>query len=249
MDATDIHGGANIPVAVIGGQEQQSPNDINLQQQQAPNDINLDQASFIPQPGQQMSQEQYQKLMDMFNQQQKQQNQQIIDLLNQQQQQYQQQLRQQQAQQNQFIMQMFNNLQYQQQNQQPMRSPQQQQILREFQKKQALEMGKIIKMQKEALENSKKREQERREQKKNDNYTIFFFRQGKLTPIDFKGDDLVPLMIQTYLDTEHLNAPNARFMFDGRNLNLNEYNSKSLWEIDEMTKGAFTNGSQVDVVD
>ena len=256
MDAPEIHGRANMPGAVIGGQEQQIPNDINLQQQQVPNDINfqqqqvpndinLNQTGFIPQPGQQMSQEQYQKIMDMFTQQQ-QQNQQMINLLNQQQQQYQ----QQQYQQNQFMMQILNNLQnnsqYQQQNQQPMRTAEQQQFLREFQKKQAIEMGKIIKMQKEALENSKRRERERREQKQHDDYTIFFFREGKLTPIDFKGNNLVQDMFQAYADVEHFNTANAHFKFG--NIDLNDHMIKYLYEIDEMTKGAFTNGSQVNIV-
>ena len=222
--------------------QQQMPNDINMQNQQMPNDIFINNSINSRQPmnnnffQSQISQDQYQQLMQSMNQQQ--QNQQyMLNMLN-------------QINNNQqtYIQSQIRNSQLQNQSGVNQMQPNpQQQMLREKQKQQAFEMGKLLKMQKEAIENSIKRENERKEQKKKDDFTLFIYRNGKVTPLDFNGENIVGEIIAKYKKEENFNDDNAKFKFKKITLSDKEYESKYLWEIEEMTNGEFTNGSQIDV--
>ena len=76
---------------------------------------------------------------------------------------------------------------------------------------------------------------------------ILLYRNGKVTPLDFNGENIVGEIIAKYKKEENFNDDNAKFKFKKITLSDKEYESKYLWEIEEMTNGEFTNGSQIDV--
>ena len=129
-------------------------------------------------------------------------------------------------------------LQQQQQQQQPQPNPQLEKKKKEMRKNQAIQMGKILKEQKELMEKIKRNEMIRQHQRMSRKITLFFkFIRTEydfdLLPIEFKATTKLKDVFEQYKNDS--NNQNVRFMLDEEELEPND--ERLLGEMKEINDG------------
>jgi hypothetical protein len=128
--------------------------------------------------------------------------------------------------------------QQQKQQQQPKQNPELEKKKKEMKKQQALQMGKILKEQKELMEKIKRNEMIRQNQRMNRKIILFFkFIRSEedfdLLPIQFKATTKLKDVFEKYKNDS--NNQNVRFMLDEQELDIND--ERKLGEIEEINNG------------
>ena len=142
--------------------------------------------------------------------------------------------------QNQPQMNQFNQNQMQfmmNQNMMPMMNPQQQQIQFELAKRQAFEMGRTLKQQKEMMERIMYYRNQREERRKTGEIVIFFNykKEYDILPITLTADKLILEALNEYI--EQSQKQNVKFKFKGKELKLNDTSGRRLHELEGLVSG------------
>ena len=117
---------------------------------------------------------------------------------------------------------------------QPM-TPEQQRIQLEFLKKEAFQKGQILKKQKETMELILKNRAKREQERKTEEMVLFFNYNHDTLPITVKADQLIPEVLQQYI--EQSGNQNVKFFFKGKELKLDDTSGTTLYEIERLRTG------------
>ena len=122
-------------------------------------------------------------------------------------------------------------------NMMPMMNPQQQQIQFELAKRQAFEMGRTLKQQKEMMERIMYYRNQREERRKTGEIVIFFNykKEYDILPITLTADKLILEALNEYI--EQSQKQNVKFKFKGKELKLNDTSGRRLYELEGLVSG------------
>ena len=122
-------------------------------------------------------------------------------------------------------------------NMMPMMNPQQQQIQFELAKRQAFEMGRTLKQQKEMMERIMYYRNQREERRKTGEIVIFFNykKEYDILPITLTADKLIVEALNEYI--EQSQKQNVKFKFKGKELKLNDTSGRRLHELEGLVSG------------
>ena len=122
-------------------------------------------------------------------------------------------------------------------NMMPMMNPQQQQIQFELAKRQAFEMGRTLKQQKEMMERIMYYRNQREERRKTGEIVIFFNykKEYDILPITLTADKLILESLNEYI--EQSQKQNVKFKFKGKELKLNDTSGRRLHELEGLVSG------------
>ena len=122
-------------------------------------------------------------------------------------------------------------------NMMPMMNPQQQQIQFELAKRQAFEMGRTLKQQKEMMERIMYYRNQREERRKTGEIVIFFNykKEYDILPITLTADKLILEALNEYI--EQSQKQNVKFKFKGKELKLNDTSGRRLHELEGLVSG------------
>ncbi len=122
-------------------------------------------------------------------------------------------------------------------NMMPMMNPQQQQIQFELAKRQAFEMGRTLKQQKEMMERIMYYRNQREERRKTGEIVIFFNykKEYDILPITLTADKLILEALNEYI--EQSQKQNVKFKFKGKELKLDDTSGRSLHELEGLVSG------------
>ena len=117
-------------------------------------------------------------------------------------------------------------------NMMPMMNPQQQQIQFELAKRQAFEMGRTLKQQKEMMERIMYYRNQREERRKTGEIVIFFNykKEYDILPITLTADKLILEALNEYI--EQSQKQNVKFKFKGKELKLNDTSGRRFHELE-----------------
>ena len=122
-------------------------------------------------------------------------------------------------------------------NMMPMMNPQQQQIQFELAKRQAFEMGRTLKQQKEMMERIMYYRNQREERRKTGEIVIFFNykKEYDILPITLTADKLILEALNEYI--EQSQKQNVKFKFKGKELKLDDTSGRRLHELEGLVSG------------
>ena len=122
-------------------------------------------------------------------------------------------------------------------NMMPMMNPQQQQIQFELAKRQAFEMGRTLKQQKEMMERIMYYRNQREKKKKTGEIVIFFNykKEYDILPITLTADKLILEALNEYI--EQSQKQNVKFKFKGKELKLDDTSGRRLHELEGLVSG------------
>ena len=122
-------------------------------------------------------------------------------------------------------------------NMMPMMNPQQQQIQFELAKRQAFEMGRTLKQQKEMMERIMYYRNQREERRKTGEIVIFFnyTKEYDILPITLTADKLILEALNEYI--EQSQKQNVKFKFKGKELKLDDTSGRRLHELEGLVSG------------
>ena len=103
----------------------------------------------------------------------------------------------------------------------------------EMQKKQAFEMGQLLKKQKDLILRMKQNDERRKNE--NRDIILFFNHNYNILPLTFKQNTLVNEALDTYI--QQTNKRNAKFKFEDQELKMDD-SGKTLREVEGLSNGA-----------
>ena len=113
-------------------------------------------------------------------------------------------------------------------------SPEQQERQRKYIQQTGLEMGRILKQQREMMEKINANRIQREKERQEGEIIIFFNNNYDILPLTFKGNDLVVEALSAYI--EKSGKTNVRFKFKGKELVIDN-SPTSLYELPGMRTG------------